>query len=83
MQHSLLLQSQLDASAMNKLVATLHTLDGVAGVRIPADGRSLDVDYDADLTSPQELEAVAARAGHPSAAPLRHGHGSCCGGCGG
>ena len=63
---------------------TLRLVDGVRGVICTAGNSRLQVDFDEDLTSPQEIETVLERAGYRVRSVVgAHASGSCCGSCGG
>jgi allophanate hydrolase subunit 1 len=51
-------------------------VEAVSGERV------VEVRFDQNRTSPQELGTVLTRSGYPQQA-TRHGGGSCCGSCGG
>lgn len=72
----------LDEAHAMELAGALKTVNGVRKIAISTAGASVDVDFDGDLTSTQELRAVLQRAGF-SLKKAAHGeNGSCCGSCG-
>lgn len=80
MEHCLALCATLDRPAAEKMFATLRRVPGVRAVEAPAGSSRVHVQYDDDLTSPQEISSTVARAGFPllEVAP---GPGACCGSC--
>jgi copper chaperone CopZ len=82
MEHSLALSATLDIPAAEKMFATLRRVPGVRAVEAPAGSSRVHVQFDDDLTSPQEISSTVARAGFPllDVAPSP---GQCCGFCSG
>lgn len=80
--HSLQLASILDVAGVIKVMDALRAVPGVDAVEAMSGERVVEVRFDQNRTSPQELGAVLARSGYPQQA-VRHGGGSCCGSCGG
>lgn len=82
MEHSLALSATLDHPAAEKMFATLRRVPGVRAVEAPTGSSRVHVQYDDDLTTPQEISSMVVRAGFPllkvapSPAP-------CCGFCSG
>ncbi|HJV72826.1 MAG TPA: copper chaperone [Noviherbaspirillum sp.] len=69
-----------EATAMN-VAQVLNTVKGVNKVAISTAGASVDINFNEDITSSQELRAVLHQAGF--AVKKAHGEGGmCCGSCG-
>lgn len=80
--HSLQLASILDVAGVIKVMDALRALPGVDAVEAVSGERFVEVRYDQERTSVQEIGTVLARAGHPEQS-RRHAGGGCCGSCGG
>lgn len=70
-----------EASAMNAAQA-LKGISGVSKVSISTANASIDVDFDDEITSTQELRRSLQQAGFALKRPA-HAEGMCCGSCGG
>lgn len=70
-----------DASAMTAAKA-LNGISGVSKVAIVTASASINVDFDDEVTSVQELRRALQQAGFALKRPA-HAEGMCCGGCGG
>lgn len=79
---NLQLAAALDASGAAAVAQALRGIAGVSEVGASEGTHRVAVAYDDNLTSPQEIGAVLARAGYPLREPAKAG-GGCCGGCGG
>ncbi|HCY63839.1 MAG TPA: hypothetical protein DHV59_13640 [Oxalobacteraceae bacterium] len=80
---TLRLSSALDESGAMEIARVLNTLSGVSKVAIATATGAIDVSYDENLTSMQEVRAVLQKAGL-AAKRSEHGEeGMCCGSCGG
>ena len=76
--------NRLNQDGALALAHTLHLVDGVKSVICSAGNSQVHVDFNEDVTSPQEIETVLERAGyHLRTTPNAHANGSCCGSCGG
>ncbi|MFP5391822.1 MAG: hypothetical protein ACLGI6_09785 [Gammaproteobacteria bacterium] len=82
MQHTLQLAAPLDVAGVTRILNALRALPGVDGAEATSGATTVDIRFDHNLTSIQELGATAARAGFAEQ-PRRHAHGGCCGSCGG
>ena len=72
----------LDEAAAMNIARVLNAVNGVSKVNIATAGASVNVDFNDDVTSPQELRAALQQAGF--ALKRAHGEaGMCCGSCGG
>lgn len=80
--HSLHLANILDAAGAIKVMDALCSVPGVDGVEVMSGESVVEVRFDQNRTSPQELGAVLARSGYPQQS-ARHAAGGCCGACGG
>lgn len=70
-----------EATAMN-VAQVLNTVNGVNKVAISTAGASVDINFNEDQTSLQELRAVLHQAGF-AVKKAAHGEGGmCCGSCG-
>ena len=79
--HNMQLADILDLAGVVKVMDALRALPGVEGVDAVSGESHVEVRFDQNRTSLQELGAVLARAGHPER--KRHIDGRCCGSCGG
>ncbi|MDQ9171142.1 copper chaperone [Oxalobacteraceae bacterium R-40] len=79
---TLQLLGALDEAAALNVARVLNAVNGVSKVVIATASGSVNVDFNNDATSKQELRAVLQRAGF-SLKPVHGEGGSCCGGCGG
>ena len=80
---TLKLASPLNESGALQAAQILNSLNGVSKVAIATAAGAVDVAFDENLTSAQELRAVLQKAGF-RIKPVAHGEaGTCCGGCGG
>lgn len=69
--------------AMN-IARVLQSVRGVSRVAISTEAARVTVDFDDDLTSPQELRTLVQRAGLAEKVKASHAErGMCCGSCGG
>lgn len=80
--HSLQLANILDVAGVTKVMDALRAVPGVDAVEAMSGERVVEVRFDQNRTSPQELGAVLTRSGYPQQA-ARHAGGGCCGSCGG
>jgi copper chaperone CopZ len=79
---TLQLAAALDESNALNVARVLNTVNGVSKVAISTAGQSVNVDFDDDVTSAQELRTVLHQAGF-SVKKAAHGDGGmCCGSCG-
>lgn len=72
----------LDESKALDIAHVLKSVNGVSRIAISTASSSVDVDFDEDLTSVQELRAVLQKAGLGKAKPAHGEEGMCCGSCG-
>jgi len=80
---TLTLASPLDQSAALQAAQLLNSLTGVSKVDIATAAGTVNVIFDGNMTSSQEVRAVLQKAGF-RIKPLAHGEaGMCCGSCGG
>ena len=79
---NLQLAASLDAAGVAKVTQALRGIAGVSDVGASEGTHRVSIAFDDDRTSPQEIAATLARAGHPLREPAKAG-GGCCGGCGG
>jgi copper chaperone CopZ len=79
---SLQLASTLDVNGVSTVLKAMRRLPGVDSVEAFPGFSTIDVRFDQDLTSLQEMRATLANVGHPEKT-RRHAEGSCCGSCGG
>lgn len=79
---NLSLSASLDQSSAMEAAAVLNAISGVSKVAITTATGSIDVSFDEDVTSLQELRAALQKAGI-GAKRRGHGEGMCCGSCGG
>jgi copper chaperone CopZ len=82
MHHSLQLATPLDLGGVVHVIDTLRNIPGVEGVDARYGETRVDVNFDENKTSLQEMSAALHRAGRPPR-ETPHGHGRCCGSCGG
>lgn len=79
---TLQLSGALDEAAAMNVARVLNDIKGVSKVAIATANGSVDVDFDDDVTSTQELRAMLQRAGF-NLKKSAHGEGGmCCGSCG-
>ncbi|NEX61061.1 heavy-metal-associated domain-containing protein [Noviherbaspirillum galbum] len=76
------LADTLDQTSASTLANALSTVPGIGKVAISTAANNVQVEFDADVTSAQELRAVISRAGFGTTHHAAR-EGSCCGGCGG
>lgn len=79
--YSLRLASILDVAGVTRVLNALHAVPGVNAAEATPGQSVIDIRFDQDRTSVQELNSVLAKAGYPQTA--RHADGKCCGSCGG
>jgi len=80
---TLSLAGALDEAGAMTVARVLNDVPGVAKVAIASADAKIAIDFDADVTSLQELRTVLTRAG-VGLKKVAHGtEGSCCGSCGG
>ncbi|WP_305825670.1 hypothetical protein [Massilia brevitalea] len=82
MEHSLQLNAVLDQSGVDKMLGVLRTMAGIRTVEIAAGSSRVELRYDDDLTSPQEIDTTISRSGFPLLQRATR-TGGCCGSCGG
>lgn len=82
MEHSLQLNAVLDHSGVDKMLGVLKTMAGIRTVEIAAGSSRVELQYDDDLTSPQEIDTTISRSGFPLQQRAARS-GGCCGSCGG
>lgn len=82
MYHSMQLAAPLDLGGVVHVIDALRSLPGVDGVDARYGETRVDINFDENRTSPQEMAAALERAGHPAREQTRP-HGRCCGSCGG
>lgn len=82
MHHRLQLAEPLDVAGVIRVMDTLRALPGVDSVDAASGAKEVEVGFDEQRTSPQELATVLARSGH-AIERKPHAGGGCCGGCGG
>jgi len=82
MEHSLQLMAPLDMPGVENMLRALRTIAGVHAVKAAAGDSQVHVQYDDNLTSPQEISTTVMGSGFPLQQPPRRS-GGCCGGCGG
>jgi hypothetical protein len=80
--HSLQLASILDIAGVIKVMDALHAVPGVDAVEAISGERVVEVRFNQDRTSIQELGTVLTRSGYPPQS-TGHAHGRCCGSCAG
>jgi allophanate hydrolase subunit 1 len=78
MQHAIQLATPLAFSDIERLTSTLCALPGVRGIELAPGSREVQVRFDQGATSPDAIDAAAARAGYHQA---RRASSGCCGGC--
>lgn len=74
--------SPMDETSAQQAAAVLHKIAGLTKIAISTTAGSIDVSYDDEQTSVQEMRALLQRAGF-TLKPGGHGQGGCCGSCGG
>lgn len=80
----LLIAETLDHESALTLSHALRAVNGVGSVVCATDSNQVNVAFDEDLTSLQEIETVLGRVGYRLRRAMRaHGEHSCCGSCGG
>ncbi|QAU33131.1 hypothetical protein [Janthinobacterium sp. 17J80-10] len=80
---TLTLASPLNEAGALQAAQLLNSMSGVSKVAITTAAGAIDVAFDENLTSVQELRTVLQKAGL-RVKPLAHGEaGMCCGSCGG
>lgn len=77
------LAGELDEAHAMELARALKTVNGVRKIAISTEAASVDIDFDGDVTSTQELRVVLQRAGFGLKKAAHGEQGSCCGSCGG
>lgn len=82
MEHALQLNAVLDHASIDKMLGVLRTMPGIRAVELAAGSSRVDLQYDDDLTSPQEIDASISRSGFPLQQRAARS-GGCCGSCGG
>lgn len=79
---TLQLSGNLDEASAMQVAHALNAINGVSKVAITTAAASVNIDFNEDVTSTQELRAVLQRAGF-RVNRLEHGEeGMCCGSCG-
>jgi hypothetical protein len=56
MEHHLQLSAVLDHASVDKMIGVLRSMPGIRAVEIAEGSSRVDVQYDDDLTSPQEID---------------------------
>ena len=80
---TLRLSGALDETGALEIARVLNTLSGVSKIAIATAAGAINVTYDENVTSMQEVRTVLKKAGL-AAKRLEHGEeGMCCGSCGG
>jgi copper chaperone CopZ len=80
---TLQLSGTLDEASAINVARVLNTINGVSKVAIATASSSVDIDFNEDITSTQELRTLLQRAGF-GVKKAAHGEGGmCCGSCGG
>jgi len=82
MEHSLQLNAVLDHAGVDKMLGVLRTMAGIRSVEIAAGSSRVELQYDGNLTSPQEIDTAISRSGFPLLRRSVRSAG-CCGSCGG
>ncbi len=82
-EETLRLSSALDEAGSQVIARVLSTLGGVNKVAITTATGAVDIAYDDNVTSIQEIRAVLEKAGLTAKRPAHGEEGMCCGGCGG
>lgn len=72
----------INETSAQQAAAVLQNIPGLAKIAISTTAGSIDVSYDDEQTSVQEMRALLQRAGF-TLKPGGHGQGGCCGSCGG
>lgn len=72
----------MDEASAQQAAAVLQRIAGLTKVSISTAAGSIDVSYDGEQTSVQEMRALLQRAGF-TLKPGGHAQGGCCGSCGG
>ncbi|NMM36960.1 MAG: heavy-metal-associated domain-containing protein [Glaciimonas sp.] len=69
----------------DSVIRKLQSVKGVSGVVVVLENSEVNIQFDDQATSAQELQNVLVQAGYATSPDkLRHGeNGSCCGSCGG
>ncbi len=70
-----------EATAMN-VARVLNTINGVSKVAIATASNSVNIDFDDDVTSVQELRSKLDQAGFGVKKAAHGSEGMCCGSCG-
>ena len=78
---NLQLARALDQAGVIHVMDALRAVPGVDAVEAVSGGSSVEIRFDQDRTSVEELSAVLARSGYP--VPVARTAGRCCGSCGG
>lgn len=74
---------KLDEAAAMHIARALHTVEGVGKVSIVTATSSVQIDFDDDVTSVQELRSALDNAGIRLDKSAHREAGMCCGSCGG
>ncbi|HZX28659.1 MAG TPA: hypothetical protein VFF16_16420 [Telluria sp.] len=80
---TLSLSGALDEAGAMTVARVLNDVRGVSKVAIASADAKIAIDFDADVTSLQELRTILTRAGVPLKKVAHGTEGSCCGSCGG
>lgn len=72
----------LDEAAAMSVARVLNAVNGVSKVAIVTASASVNIDFDEDVTSSQELRAALQQAGIGMKRPAHGEAGMCCGSCG-
>ena len=80
---TLSLSGALDEAGAMTVARVLNAVPGVSKVAIATTDAKIAVDFDADVTSLQELRAILTRAGVGLKRAAHGTEGMCCGSCGG
>lgn len=79
---TLQLSGTLDESAAMNVARVLNAVKGVSKVAIVTASASVNIDFDDDVTSTQELRTALQQAGIGMKKPAHGEAGMCCGSCG-
>jgi copper chaperone CopZ len=80
---TLQLSGTLDEASAINVARVLNTINGVSKVAIATASSSVDIDFNEDINSTQELRTMLQQAGF-GVKKAAHGEGGmCCGSCGG
>ena len=80
---TLRLSSALDESGAREIAHVLNTLSGVSKIAITTSTGAIEIAYDENVTSMQEVRTVLEKAGLATKRREHGEEGMCCGSCGG